>query len=275
MVTKSKYDVPKMVRGRVSDIKVFDNFNPLTGEGKLVDYNKGGDNTITSGASFNLLVWAFMCYSQQSTRYVDVNGYQFPHLFELTNTYGTGSSNPPIWYSPAKNLFGNIVGLKGASGGIPAHQTSLSNLQSAWWLQSINSGNADMASSNPFSVWAGFITCSVTPSVYSSSSQNNGIPAISLNVTVTSTSSAQAYTIDSIAWSPMKSSPGTSSTSSGYWTLSTSNPSFNSSAPTTSSASTSPTTLNNLAISALYVLPYSVTVNPNGALQFTYTFQGN
>lgn len=274
-----------IIRGRVGDIKVFDHFNPLTGEGKLIDYMPGGDNAISAGASDAILNYLFNPYSQSGAGYTDpaTSNYRFPSLKNIHTLDGSISQNDILRQSAFVGIFGMVSGVSGAAAGLTGTKSFLTNVTLGWscyWPQYNPQG--DWGNSNKWYPMA-------SPSLYSISASrtvnsNGGVPSTTWAFTISSTSSAKQYTIDSIVWSPQKvnvdwtgQSNSTTSTA-GYWAgVSNAAPTFT---PTTDRSqyqqitSTTPTVIPSMAVTAHYVLPYLVTVNPGGAFQFTYTFQG-
>lgn len=256
--------------GKVSDIKVYKTFNPQTGKGKLEDIIPGGYNTISSGASFDLLSLSFAPNSESqmvngAVRYTDANNYQFPGLADLVGNLNISANM--LYAMPLYNLFGSLMAVNHGSAGLASHQSFVNGLTPAWLLEKIT-GNADILNS-PWSI-TGSVSASNNGSVTGS-----GVPSFSTSVTVTSTNAAQSYTADSIVWAPIKSNPSAQGITNGRFVGALNAvPTWDTSAVTYASQSNAPTTFGNIAISAMFVLPYVVTVNANGALQFTYTFQG-
>lgn len=256
--------------GKVSDIKVWDNFDPRTGTGKLIDFHKGGDNTISSGATANMLQWLLSPIGETAaaSRYFD-GTYYFPSIYDFQGSAiaNTGSLQAT---APFYTLFRNILGLKGGAAGLNGKQSALTNLTPAWVLTS--GSTYSFLGGDNYTI-AGNVYKNITMTRVI---QTAGQPAsYTWNITVTSNAGATPYTIDSIAWEPLI----YSDTWSQGFALSATSPTtvlgVTSGAPILSSNSAAPTTTLGLYITALFVLPYLITVNPNGAFQFTYTFQGN
>ena len=288
-----------VLRARVRAIWVRDE------HGKLLVWDPHGSlNTITGGAGWNILNalfgWSGMPndstaqypgYSNLASTNAPVTGpqyydgtYYFPSLTQIGNFYNGTATYYLGWdqIRPYVTLFGQIWYLHGASGGLtgshisaavtpqmahsnyPADLIDQNNVYPGAWLQS--------AAAYPIYQDLSPYTQSTGSVIYSAS----GTPYIEHRITVSTATSAQSVTFDSVAWVPivgLGASSGTSVSISGapsYWAAG----SPVTTVPTWASGSTTPSSISNLQVSALWVIGFAVTLSPGQSFGYTYTFQG-
>jgi len=289
-----------VLRARVRAIWVRDE------RGQLIVWDPHGSlNTITGGAGWNILNalfgWSGMPnyggplepgYSGISGTNAAVTGpqyydgtYYFPSLTQIGNFYNGTNTYYLGWdqVRPYVTLFGQIWYLHGASGGLtgshigaavtpqmahsnsPADFISQNNVFSGAWLQNNAAAYPTNEALSPD-----------TQSTDTVSSSTSGTPYIEHSITVSTTTSAQSVTFDSVAWVPivgLGASSGTSESLYGarsYWAAG----SPVTTAPTWASGSTTPSSISNLQVSALWVIGFAVTLSPGQSFGYTYTFQG-
>lgn len=254
-------------------------------ENGKVQAKEEGFNTITAGANYNVMSMTFGGpgiigggagsgsfndgAGTLSYAYNDGFGY-FPNMYDLTsgNIYNASTTVPYVQF-PFRNLFGQIWALSGGSGGISGNTSHLASVKPGFviYYGTNNAGWGVNAGPWASSSWTTISSRTLTIA------NNNAQPKFGYQFLITNYSSGYSYTIDSIAWVPSYGWAG--NYSYGWFQMA-------SGAAPASFAQTMPQTLSyngsgitaytNVAISALYVLPYTVTINPGGQFQFTYNF---
>jgi hypothetical protein len=297
---RSRGRYQSVLRARVRNFWVKDE------RGKLLVWDPHGSlNTITGGAGWNILNALFgyiglSTYGSASvpgayTNYVSGNytvaqpayndgNYNFPTLTQIGNWYN-GTDTYYAGYDairPYNSLFGQVWYLHGASGGLTG-----SHIPATVTPQMGHSNVESEYPSDEYYFYGGWLNgVSALPTYNTISPYTNandtvsyaasGTPYIEHSITVSTTTSAQSVTFDSVAWVPivgLGANSGTSANAYGagsYWA--------GGSPVTTSitwaSGSTTPTSISNLQVSALWVFGFAVTLSPGQSFGYTYTFQG-
>lgn len=291
-----------VLRGWIKDIEIRD------GDGRvLVRDPVGCENTITNGAAFDILAWCFglaarpvqgvtagwgadapyganNAYSSNAGPGVEGNAYYdgqfyFPNLNDILSFYSTNTYWAPItlWFLEL-SLFGMVWLLNGVSGLNGSHVASCTPGAAFYANYGSNSYPQYMygwysSYILPTTSWPGTAYITMSDSIGIGGS---GAPFVQHSVSITSQSSAQTFSFQGVAWAPMgyntAASAGSVASLSPCYYSGGRTPTFF--APSFAVATTTPSTINNMMLSTLALLGYTVQMAPGNSFNFTYTFQG-